>query len=188
MYKLLSVLGSPKKKGNTAAFLSSIEDELSTRAEIERINISDYRINGCFGCDVCQKDISAPGCKQKDDFLQVAQYLLEADLIIYASPVYVWNFTAQLKALIDRHYCFVKYRNIENTRHLMAEKLTVLVTTCGGNINNNADLITEIYKREMDYMNAKVIGAYAIEENEIKQKGYNEKVKKIINDIDAYIK
>jgi multimeric flavodoxin WrbA len=48
-----------------------------------------------------------PGCVQKDDAFSVFERMMAADALIYSSPLYCWDFPAQMKALIDRHFCLV---------------------------------------------------------------------------------
>ena len=88
--------------------------------------------------------------------------ILDSDITIYASPVYVWDFSSQLKTLLDRQYCMKKWKKSNDTRFLMEGKQSVLLTTCGGNAENNADLIQEIFKRAMNYHHCKIIGNYVV--------------------------
>lgn len=48
----------------------------------------------------CQKVSDQPGCVQKDDFKEIIEKIIDSEIVVYASPVYVWDFSAQLKALI----------------------------------------------------------------------------------------
>lgn len=70
---------------------------------VERIKIADYAVSGCHGCDVCQWDLNTPGCVQHDDAVALFQRLMKTDVIVYATPLYAWGFTAQMKAFLDRH-------------------------------------------------------------------------------------
>jgi multimeric flavodoxin WrbA len=159
--KITTVLGSPRKRGNTASILRCFEELAAPYAQMQRINIVEYEVRGCLGCDACQKKPGIPGCIQKDDALDILETLLASDIIIYASPVYVWDFTAQMKALMDRQYCLVKWHK-GSAHSLMEGKLTALLTTCGGGREENADLIQQVFQREMDYARCRVIGMYAV--------------------------
>ena len=106
---VLSLFGGPRKKGNTATVLGWVEDELiAIGHSVERVNLSSKDINGCIGCMKCKEKPDAPGCVQKDDGIDVINRMVENDAVIYASPLYYWGFSAQMKALIDR--CFSLYR------------------------------------------------------------------------------
>jgi multimeric flavodoxin WrbA len=119
-------------------------------------------INGCLGCDACQRITDAPGCVQKDAVGEMLTTIVGSDVVVYASPVYVWDFSAQMKALMDRHYCFVKWKHDAGTRSLLEGKPVLLLTTCGGDAATNADLIREIFTREMDYLHCRIIGIYNV--------------------------
>ena len=65
--KIVAILGSPRRKGNTAKVLSMFEDKIGKENQVEIININDYKINGCLGCSKCKEKTDEPGCIQKDD-------------------------------------------------------------------------------------------------------------------------
>jgi multimeric flavodoxin WrbA len=165
--KIVTILGSPRKRGNTAAVLRTFEELIAPEHEVERINITDYRVEGCRGCDVCQDSacqgrLDEPGCPQKDDAVRLLERILAADAVVYACPVYCWSFPAQLKALMDRHYCLVKWQAGEVAAALMAGKRTALLVTCGGDAADNADLIQVMFEREMAYVRGQIVGQYIV--------------------------
>ena len=160
--KITTILGSPRKKGNTATILNCFEELINSQHEVERINISDNVVKGCLGCDACQKVIDQPGCVQKDDFKEIIEKVINSDIVVYASPIYVWDFSSQLKALIDRHCCLVKWKKRTNAKYLLEGKQTVLLATCGGSAESNGDLIQEVFSREMDYLHCQVLGKYIV--------------------------
>ncbi len=166
--KIATVLGSPRRAGNTATVLGAFETA-AAQHEIRRVNVIDYTIQGCRGCDACQKKVNIPGCRLHDDFEEVLNQLLASDLVIYAAPVYVWDFPAQMKALMERHYCLVKWKGQKNPVYLFENKRTALIATCGGAIRSNTDLIKEIYKREMDYLHCRALGTYFCSEGKTKK-------------------
>lgn len=159
--KILTLLGSPRKKGNTAAVLSAFERLAAREYAIERVNIVDQDIHGCLGCDRCQRDINRPACIQKDGLNDLLKKIILADLVVYAAPVYVWDFPAQMKALMDRQYCLVKWLHAGD-KSLVENKKTMLLTTCGGDAENNADLIRLVFEREMKYLQCQVMGEFIV--------------------------
>jgi len=108
--KILTICGSPRKRGNSSPVLLAFEVLAGKDNSVERVDVVRHNFKGCIGCDNCQKDESNPGCIQKDDMNQLLQKVIEADLVVYAAPVYVWDFPAQMKTVIDRHYCLLKWR------------------------------------------------------------------------------
>lgn len=160
---ILTILGSPRKRGNTATILGQFERLAGQVARVTRVNLSDYTIRGCLGCDACRRVLDEPGCIQRDDGPQILDYIRAADLVVYATPVYVWDCTAQMKALLDRHYCMVKWQSGQVVRTLLAGKQTALLATCGGPARDNADLIQIVFEREMDYLGCRVCGSYVVD-------------------------
>ena len=101
--RIATILGSPRRKGNTATVLGLFEERVTPEHQVERIDIIDHPIRGCLGCQVCQRVVDRPGCRQKDDAVAIFERLLVADAIVYATPLYAWSFSSQLKALSEPH-------------------------------------------------------------------------------------
>lgn len=128
---------------------------------VERVDVVAQNVRGCIGCDNCQKDEHYPACIQKDGLNNLLQKIIESDVIVYAAPVYVWDFPAQMKALIDRHYCLLKWKGAKE-KSLVENKKTMLLVTCGGDAENNADLIRQIFEREMRYLHCQIVGEFVV--------------------------
>jgi len=71
--------------------------------ETELIFLGDYNIADCTGCEGCKDTYQ---CVIDDGMQKIYPRLLEADAIILGSPTYFYNVTADVKAFIDRCYCF----------------------------------------------------------------------------------
>lgn len=101
MKKILILSGSPRKNGNSDllcdAFMRGAKEAGN---EVEKIRVADKKIGYCMGCYYCQK--SGGVCAIKDDMADVLQKMIDADVLVLASPVYFYSIDAQLKALIDR--------------------------------------------------------------------------------------
>ncbi len=161
--KVLTILRSPKKKGKTAAALMMFEEEMKSRGnEVERINITEYNINGCLGCGVCTGVLDNPGCVQKDDFSIIFDKMTQSDVIVYASPLTGWDISSQIKPLMDRHFCLVKGYSTENHKSLIENKQISLLITCGGPIEKNADIVQVFFDRFGSYAKGKVFGKYIV--------------------------
>ena len=99
--KIVALVGSPRANGNTSYLTDQALVEASKLGiETEKIVLTQYQVSPCQGHDECQDFAS---CPQKDDTESIVQKLYEADGVIFASPVYFLNVTAQLKAFIDRN-------------------------------------------------------------------------------------
>ena len=160
--RITTILGSPRRHGNTAAVLEQFETLAAGNATVRRINICDLQISGCRGCDACQSRAGGPNCIQKDDLNQVLITVIASDLVVYAAPVYVWDFPAQMKMLMDRHYCLTKTRVAGGTSYLLEGKRVALLSTCGGPSEDNADLLRLIFRREMAFLHCRVEGEYVV--------------------------
>ena len=160
--KIATILGSPRRRGNTATVLGLFEGMIPTPHKVERIKIVDYQIDGCRGCGACQWDLTEPGCIQRDDAGVLLQRLMKTDVIVYATPLYVWGFAAQMKAFVDRHYCLVKWADGHVANALLRGKRAALLVTCGDVSESAADLIQGIFDREMRYLGCEVVGKYVV--------------------------
>lgn len=101
MKKVLILSGSPRKGGNS----DTLCDEFARGAEqsgneVEKIFVADKKIGYCKACYYCRDH--GGKCIIKDDMASVLQKMIDADVIVFASPVYFYSVDAQLKALIDR--------------------------------------------------------------------------------------
>jgi multimeric flavodoxin WrbA len=159
--KILTLCGSPRRRGNTATVLLAFERLAGRSNSVERVDVVAQNIKGCIGCDNCQKDERHPACIQKDGLNDLLERMIAADLVVYAAPVYVWDFPAQMKAVMDRHYCLLKWKG-GRERSLVENKKTMLLTTCGGDAENNADLLRLIFEREMKYLHCQIVGEFVV--------------------------
>lgn len=161
--RIATVLGSPRKKGNTSEVLGWVEGAMETRGHrVDRIRLVDHKVNGCKGCWTCKKSLDEPGCPQKDDAVAIFRRLMDSDLVLYATPVYFWGPTAQMKAFIDRHTSLVTGYGTDRWTSLMEGKRTGVVVTCEEGIENNADLLLETFTRLSDYLKCADLGSLVI--------------------------
>lgn len=99
--------GSPKV-GNTAAMVNAFaEGAKEAGHEVEILHVGKMKIGGCLGCEYCH-GAGAGTCVQKDDIEKIMPAYKEADMIVYATPIYYFNMTAQMAAAIQRVYAIGK--------------------------------------------------------------------------------
>ncbi len=96
--KVLAINGSPNKRNTRALLEAIIEEVRNLGAEGEILDLAEYSIAPCKGCDACLKG----ECVQKDDIFAVLRKMEEADAIIIGSPTYFGNVPGIVKNLIDR--------------------------------------------------------------------------------------
>lgn len=107
--KLLVILGSPRKNGNSSALAARISRGAeSAGAEVETLFLQDLKISPCRGCDTCKKKDSK-GCAINDDMQEIYEKLITADAWVIASPVYWFTMSAQTKIFMDRCYALPTY-------------------------------------------------------------------------------
>ena len=99
--KIVIINGSARK-GNTLTAINAFIKGASEKNEIEIIEPDKLNIEPCKGCGVCQ---CSKGCVDKDDTNPTIDKIAAADMILFATPVYWWGMSAQLKLIIDKCYC-----------------------------------------------------------------------------------
>ena len=100
---LLAICGSPRKNGNSAVYLEdtlNVLDKMSFSVEVTRFKFAGKRIGPCTGCLACYKN--GGKCVERDDFSELREMWLRADIVLYAVPVYHIGITGQLKCFFDR--------------------------------------------------------------------------------------
>ena len=98
--KVLGIMGSPRSQSNTEILLDrALEGAREMGAEVEKVLVSKLKISPCLEIYACLKD---GDCAIKDDMQSLYKKLLEADHIIFASPMFFYGITSQAKAIIDR--------------------------------------------------------------------------------------
>ena len=105
--KILVLLGSPRKKGNSTTLAEKIIGGAEAAgATVEKVYLHGQKIAPCQACYACRKPDSR-GCAINDDMQPIYQKLIEADSWVIASPVYWFNMSAQTKLFMDR--CFALF-------------------------------------------------------------------------------
>jgi len=151
--KILTLLGSARKKGNTATVLTMVEDELQNMGhEIERIALHNQDISGCLGCGKCKEKPHEIACIQKDDATAIMEKMTAADGIIFTTPIYFWGFSAQTKALMDRSYAFVTDYHKPGHTSLLKGKRIALLSTGADSYENNAEGAFTSFDRFADFL------------------------------------
>ena len=137
---LLALLGSPKEKGNTALLLDHYlrgVKECDKSARVETVFLHGKDIHPCTGCYTC---VDTGGtCVIDDDMQDLYTKLKEADVFIFATPIYWWSITAQLKKFIDR-MCPITSRDLEG------KKFVLLMTYGAAPPNRGPEMVTDMFK------------------------------------------
>ena len=101
MSRIVILVGSMRKCGNTDLLAQSFAEGASKNHVVELVSVAEYNINPCIGCNSCFTR-EENQCFQNDDMSKIYDKLRNADIVVVASPVYFYGISAELKALIDR--------------------------------------------------------------------------------------
>ena len=108
--KILVLLGSPRKKGNSTTLANQIvAGAESAGATAEKIFLHGKDISPCQACYACQRPDSK-GCAIDDEMQPIYGKLIEADGWVIASPVYWFSMSAQTKLFLDRCFALPAYK------------------------------------------------------------------------------
>lgn len=100
--KILILTGSPRKNGNSNTLVDNfINGAKENGHEVVRFDSAFKNVHPCTACNHCGMD---GDCVYKDDFNFVKENIVNADMVVFATPMYYFGISAQLKAVIDRFY------------------------------------------------------------------------------------
>ena len=127
--KIVGIVCSPRKEGNTEILVrEALEGVSEAGGETELVLVADKSIAPCDACEACQK---TGICTIKDDMEPIYQQLEASDGVIFGTPVYFLNVSAQAKAIMDRTYT---YRRVRNLRGKVAAAIVAARRVGGGQV------------------------------------------------------
>ncbi len=159
--KILALSFSAREQGNTEILLDTVLAGARQKgAETELYRVAEKEIKPCDGCGDCFK---TGACPIEDDMQELYGKMLEADGIIFGSPVYFYNITAQGKAVIDRTIA------IGHGGKTLANKVGGVVVVGGslGLVDAVKDLYFYMVTRQM--IPANFVAAYASSKGDVKK-------------------
>ena len=118
--KIIVLMGSPNKNGSTSILVKEFSKGATEAGHnVEVIDVCRANIHPCIGCVQCGYE--GP-CVQKDDVEMIKQKLLASDMVVFATPLYYYGMSSQLKMVVDR---FCAYNSSLNSKRLKSALLTV---------------------------------------------------------------
>ena len=159
--KVLAISGSPRKQGNTEILLNeALKGAGSEGAEAELYSVSGKRIEPCDACLSCRK---TGKCHIDDDMQDLYKKMLEADGVIFGTPIYLYAMTAQTKAIMDRTFA------LNHDQTSLANKIggVVVVAASLGLLDAMKDIY--FYFVSMQILPANYVAAYANAKGEVKK-------------------
>lgn len=104
--KIVVITGSPRKDGNSFAMTDAFIQAARAKGHtVTRFDAALKNVGGCRACETCFK--TGRACSFNDDFNIIAPAILEADAVVFTTPVYWYSIPAQIKGVLDRLYSFV---------------------------------------------------------------------------------
>ena len=101
--KILVIRGSARKGGNTAVLADEyVKGAKEAGNVITDLFLREMQMGDCLGCGACQ--MNGGVCVQKDDMGKVYEKMQDADVIVFASPVYFYTWNSLTKRVIDRTF------------------------------------------------------------------------------------
>lgn len=143
---ILVLTGSPRKGGNSDkladAFIAGAKQAGHT---VTKYTTADKSIKGCLDCQTCFRKGTA--CSIPDDFKDLAPLLEQADMIVFATPMYWFSFPVQIKAAIDKLYAYLISKTALNIKEC------ALLVTGGVTDETKFDGIIKSYQLIAEFMN-----------------------------------
>lgn len=141
--KVLVLTGSAHKKGTSALLADEfIRGAKESGNQVSRFDAAFEDVHPCIGCGKCE--YGKHPCVFKDAMDKLNPMLLDADCIVFISPIYYWGFSAQLKAVIDRFQVTVF--------SMQGHKKAMLMTTSASEENWVTDPIEAHYDTLLKFM------------------------------------
>ena len=163
--KVLGVVGSKRKTGNTSYLVQQALNAIkSENVETELIFLGDYNIRGCTGCEGCKDTYK---CVIKDDMQKIYPLIINSDAIILGSPTYFYNITSDMKAFIERLYCFEVFS--ENDRSVwlsvneaLGGKYAAVIAVCEQDNEEDMGFTAEAMKKPLEALGYRVLSTVKI--------------------------
>ncbi|MDO5113892.1 MAG: flavodoxin family protein [Planctomycetia bacterium] len=140
--KVLIITGSPRKNGNSNVLAERFAQGAKEAGhEVVRFDAAMKKVHPCMACERCA---SEGKCAFEDDFEFVRKHILDADGVVFATPMYYFGISAQLKAVIDRFYAI--------NEAIRVPKKAVLLMTYADDSPRTESAIRTHYEVMLEYL------------------------------------
>lgn len=180
--KIVAFVGSPRKNGNCAFITKNLTEKLEKKGhDCQTFYLYDQTVKGCIACDACTEQ-TVEICIHDDDFNKMAQEIIKADAMIFASPIYMGQITGVLKLFVDRWYTFADEKFA--IRHVQGKKF-VVVTASGAPAEQFAGVAEYLKYWFGDFFKMQACGC--IVGGELSEAGEAKKRSDILQEIDKVV-
>lgn len=161
--KILALIGSPRKGGNTDILVDQILKGGRTKGHTsEKLYLYKYEISACIDCRNCKKGDYV--CTVDDGMQEIYPKMQEAELIIFGTPLYWYGPTGKMKLLIDRIRPFVTNKKLVGKKGVIVTPAQEEAKACGP--------LIEMFRLSFNHLRMEFAGqvlAQAYEKGEIRQ-------------------
>ena len=166
---ILVITGSPRKNGNSNTLADNfIKGAQEVGHTVVRFDSAFKKVHPCIACNKCGMNGQ---CVFKDDFEFVKENILDADAVVFATPMYYFGISAQIKAVIDRFY------TINGQIHV--HKKAALILTYADTTAKDAQPIISHYETLLNYLGwsdaGQIIASGVWTEGDVKHTQYHQK-------------
>lgn len=146
--KIIVLNGAARKNGNTAKLVEAFANGANASGNTVNIfYLDEMEIHSCKGCLKAGKNPKSP-CSQKDDMEKIYALFEDADVVVFASPLYFWTITGTLKTAADRLYA-----ELECLGYSKFPKKSVLLMTADGGDYSQAVTWYRTYEKNLRWKN-----------------------------------
>ncbi len=137
--KILAIIGSPRKKGNSYQATKEVENQMKQLGEVEfeYLFLQDADLKMCHGCFNCVSR-GEDFCPLKDDRVEIEKKMSNAQGVIFVSPCYCQNVSGLMKNFIDR-FSYVFHRP-----RFFQQRGMVLASTAGAGLDETLDYLKKL--------------------------------------------
>ena len=170
---VLSIIGSPIQNGTNEKLVDELHKGIMSKhsyADTNKIFLQGQHIEPCFACETCQKTLDSR-CVIQDDMEDNYPRIINADVLVFATPIYWWNMSAQLKIFIDRMYALLKGEDVSNFE---GKKVILIMTFAGERPNNGPKIVEKIFEDICTYLNIDLVISLGVCTSESSQKEVEE--------------
>lgn len=143
--KTVALHGSPRRNGNSDTLVKNFIKGLraSGNSEIQEFYANELNIKPCQGCLTCNKPPYE--CAIEDDMQEIYSAFIDADVVVFATPMYWGYMTAQLKTVLDR------MEAVANQKHFRDKTFVTILT-----YHHHYESVVAFFKRIMEYFRFKL--------------------------------
>lgn len=168
--KILAINASHRgDRGLTRFFIDRLFDGArASGADCEVITLAKYEINRCLSCYRCQTPEHRLRCVygERDDVQLIFGKMIEADILVFATPVYLMSMTGLLKVFLDRLYGTMSVRDARlshglihhHVNPLISSKPFVTLVVCGNIENEASKNVVSYFRTYARFMESKQVG------------------------------